>query len=92
MNDRVSITVARETLAELVGRVQYGGEHIVLERRGKAVGALVSIEALELLDRLEDAELSRMGDESYAEYLKDPTKVIGHEELFESIFADLEKE
>ena len=88
MNDRVSITVARETLAELIGRVQYGGEHIVLERRGKAVGALVSIEALELLDRLEDAELSRMGDESYAEYLKDPTKVVSAEALFAELLAD----
>jgi prevent-host-death family protein len=92
MNAKVSITQARDTLADLVGRVQYGGEHIILERRGKPVGALVSIEALELLDRLEDAELNRIGDEAHAEYLKDPTKVIGHEELWESIFADLEKE
>ena len=80
--------MARENLAELVGRVQYGGEHIILEKRGKAIGALVSIEALELLDRLEDAEWNRIGDEAYADYLKDPTKVVLAEPLFAELLAD----
>jgi len=50
----LSTTRARRELAELVNRVAYSGERIVLERRGKNVMALVSVEDLELLERIED--------------------------------------
>jgi len=44
----------RNNLADAINRVAYAGERIVLERRGKGVAALVSVEDLELLERLED--------------------------------------
>jgi antitoxin Phd len=44
----------RNNLADAINRVAYAGERIVLERRGKGVAALVSVEDLELLQRLED--------------------------------------
>lgn len=44
----------RNNLADALNRVAYGGERIVLERRGKGVAALVSMEDLALLERLED--------------------------------------
>ena len=50
----LSTTRARREFAELVNRVAYAGERIVLERRGKDVMALVSVEDLELLERIED--------------------------------------
>jgi prevent-host-death family protein len=50
----LSITRARREFAELVNRVAYSGERIVVERRGKGVMALVSVEDLELLERIED--------------------------------------
>ena len=44
----------RNNLADAINRVAYAGERIILERRGKGVAALVSVEDLELLQRLED--------------------------------------
>jgi prevent-host-death family protein len=41
-------------MADALNRVAYGGERIILERRGKGVAALVSIADLELLEELEN--------------------------------------
>ncbi|MBI3838160.1 MAG: type II toxin-antitoxin system prevent-host-death family antitoxin [Planctomycetia bacterium] len=49
-----SIVNIRSNLADTLNRVAYAGERVVLERRGKPVAALVSIEDLELLERLEN--------------------------------------
>lgn len=51
---RLSATKARREFADLVNRVAFSGERIVLERHGKGVMALVSVEDLELLERIED--------------------------------------
>jgi prevent-host-death family protein len=50
----VSISEARETFAELVNRAAYGHERIRVVRRGRPVAAIVPIEDVELLERLED--------------------------------------
>ena len=55
MVEQVAITDARDDLAEVVNRVTYRGERVVLTRRGKRVVAVVPIADLELLERLEDA-------------------------------------
>ena len=44
----------RNNLADAINRVAYAGERIILERRGKGVAALVSVEDLALLEELED--------------------------------------
>jgi prevent-host-death family protein len=44
----------RNNLADAINRVAYAGERIVLERRGKGVAALVSVEDLALLEELEE--------------------------------------
>ena len=51
----VPATELREHGSEIVNRVAYGGEELVLTRRGKPIAALVSLAALEALHRLEDA-------------------------------------
>lgn len=51
---KLPISQAREHLAELGNRVSLLGERIVVERRGKDVFALVPVEDVELLERLED--------------------------------------
>ncbi len=51
---RLAVSKVREDLSEMLNRVAYGHERIVLERRGKNVAALVSIEDFELLELLED--------------------------------------
>lgn len=45
------MTQARAELAELVSRVGYSGERIVLTRHGRALAALVPVEDLEALER-----------------------------------------
>lgn len=51
----VPLSTARDSLAEMVNRVRFGGERLTLTRRGRAVAAVVSVEDAELLERLEDA-------------------------------------
>ena len=46
---RIPTTDAREYLADLVNAVAYGGTRIILQRHGKDVAALVSIEDLRQL-------------------------------------------
>lgn len=48
------ISEAREHLADLGNRVALRGERIVIERRGRDLFALVPVDDLELLERLED--------------------------------------
>jgi prevent-host-death family protein len=50
----ISIRTARENLAEYINRVTYAHERIALERRGKKVAVLVSVEDAEFLEKLED--------------------------------------
>lgn len=42
----IGIAQAKAKLSELVNRVAFGGEYIILESRGKPKAALVSLEAL----------------------------------------------
>ncbi len=49
----VSVAEARRDLSDLLNRCAYSTERIVIERHGKAVAALVGIEDLALLERLE---------------------------------------
>jgi prevent-host-death family protein len=51
---RIPATAVREKFSDTLNRVAFRGERIVLERHGKAVAALVSVEDLELLEDLED--------------------------------------
>jgi prevent-host-death family protein len=74
----ISMVEVRDNLAEIVNRVAYGGERVVLKRRAKGVAAVVSIEDLKMLEALEDradlkaAQKARKekGGISLAEYRK----------------------
>ena len=54
MTTTISTADARKTFADIVNKVAYGIESVVLTRRGKEVAALISIEELELLQQIED--------------------------------------
>ena len=51
MPKRVSAAQAKAQLSALSSEVAYGGERIVIQRRGKPLVALVSMDDLELLDQ-----------------------------------------
>jgi prevent-host-death family protein len=50
----LDLTRARARLTESVNRVSYRGERIVIQKHGRPVAALVSIEDLALIRELED--------------------------------------
>ncbi|WP_030181745.1 type II toxin-antitoxin system Phd/YefM family antitoxin [Streptomyces violaceorubidus] len=54
----IPVTQARAELADLINRVVYGGERVVVTRHGKPLVALVSASDLE---RLEEAQESPEG-------------------------------
>ncbi len=50
----VSISEVRDNLADIINRVAYGGQRVVLRRRSKGIAAVVSIDDLKLIEALED--------------------------------------
>jgi prevent-host-death family protein len=54
MPTTISTVDARKKFADIVNKVAYGKESIILTRRGQNVAALVSMEELELLQQIED--------------------------------------
>ncbi len=50
-----TVSEARNNFPELLNRVGYGQERILIERHGKPVAALISMEDLNRLQALEDA-------------------------------------
>ncbi|EMF58476.1 MULTISPECIES: type II toxin-antitoxin system Phd/YefM family antitoxin [Streptomyces] len=50
----IPVTQARAELAELINRVVYGGERVVVTRHGKPLVALVSAADLEQLEALQE--------------------------------------
>jgi antitoxin Phd len=54
MPTTISTADARKNFADIVNKVAYGKESIVLTRRGQKIAALVSMDELELLQHIED--------------------------------------
>jgi antitoxin (DNA-binding transcriptional repressor) of toxin-antitoxin stability system len=51
---RLSTSVARQRFSEILSRAEYAGERTVLHRRQKPVAAVVPIQDLELIERIEN--------------------------------------
>ncbi len=52
--DALSMATVRKDLAELIGKVQYGKERMIITRHDKPVAALVPVDDAAFLERLED--------------------------------------
>ncbi|GAA4563098.1 type II toxin-antitoxin system Phd/YefM family antitoxin [Planotetraspora kaengkrachanensis] len=70
MEEEIPVTQARAVFAELVNRVAYGGERIVMTRHGKPIVALVPAADLERLQAQEDTgqpaeTIIRLGSATY---------------------------
>jgi len=72
---KISTADARKNFADIVNKVAYGDEPVILTRRGQSVAALVSMAEFELLQQIEDRmdiedakkALSELGDNIPAE-------------------------
>jgi prevent-host-death family protein len=81
MSNTVTTAEARKTLAEIVNKVAYGKEPVVLTRRGKAIAALISMEEFELLQLIEDI----IDIEDAKKALEEPGKNIKAEKFWKEL-------
>jgi antitoxin Phd len=54
MQKTVTTAEARKNFADIVNKVAYGKEPVILTRRGREIAALISIDELQLLQKIED--------------------------------------
>jgi prevent-host-death family protein len=66
-------TDARDNLAEVLNRVAYAKDRVRITRRGRDIAAVVPIEDLELIERLEDEIDLREANKALAEARKKGT-------------------
>ncbi|MDJ0762989.1 MAG: type II toxin-antitoxin system prevent-host-death family antitoxin [Myxococcota bacterium] len=71
---RLNASEVRQEFADVINRAAYRGERIVLHRRGRDVAAIISIEDLVLLERLEDEEDLKAAKAALKEAEKKGTK------------------
>ncbi len=81
MPETVSTADARMNFSEIINKVAYGNEPIILTRRGKSIAALVSIAELELLQRIEE----HLDIEDAKVALAEPGDNISAEEVWKSL-------
>ena len=53
-NKAISVTDARDDFAELVNRVAYGKDRVIVSRRGRKLAAIVPVSDVALLELLDD--------------------------------------
>ena len=91
MAERVSAAKAKAQLSTLMAEVAYGGKRFIIERRGKPLAALVSVEELEKLEQSQ--ELS--GQTDWTLSLVGAWSVLTDEEIdsfIEEIYSSREKD
>ena len=78
---KVTTAEARKKLAEIVNKVAYGKEPVVLTRRGEEIAALISMEELALLQLIED----HIDLEDARKALTEPGKNISAEKVWKEL-------
>jgi prevent-host-death family protein len=84
----VTVSEAREKLSDLLGKVQHGREDVTIERHGKPVAVMISVEAMAYYEALEDAELAKEVAAIYADPDYDPNDTVPAEQVFAKLLAD----
>jgi predicted nucleotidyltransferase/PHD/YefM family antitoxin component YafN of YafNO toxin-antitoxin module len=74
---KLAATVVRDTFGDTLNRVAYRGERIVLERHGKAVAALVTVDDLARLEVLEDQDEAQAARTARRERGRVPSEEVG---------------
>lgn len=83
----LSIVKFRADMADPLNRVAYAGERVILQRRGKAVAALVSMQDLARLEAMEDQLLADEALQAEAKAKAAGQKPIPFEEVEKEIDA-----
>ncbi len=59
----IGVAEARNIFSELLNRVAFGRERVVVQSRGKSKAAIIPMQDLELLESLEDTALGLLASE-----------------------------
>jgi prevent-host-death family protein len=62
LHGHATISEARQEFADIVNRVAYGGQRIRLMRHGRAIAAIVPIEDVALLERVDGLDRRTAGE------------------------------
>jgi prevent-host-death family protein len=81
-SNEVPISKARENLAEVVGKVRYGGVRYVLTRSNRRAAAIVSLEDLALLEAIDERLEDQWAAEGIERARREGGKPIPAEEVF----------
>jgi prevent-host-death family protein len=81
----VPLARARDELADLVNRASYGGERVILTRRGRTVAALIPAGDLDLLEALEDERDARLAQQSRRESAERGDKPVPFEDVMDRL-------
>ena len=68
MSKSLTMSEARDRLADVIGQVQFGGERVTISKRGKPVAVVVSVADAAFLDEMEDRALGELAMARLAEY------------------------
>ena len=85
MTKPLSVSEARDKLAEVIGQVQYGGERVTISRRGKPVAVVVSVADAAWLEAMEDQIDVKLALEAKAEMEALGGKTYSHAEVFDEL-------
>ncbi|HYN02581.1 MAG TPA: type II toxin-antitoxin system Phd/YefM family antitoxin [Vicinamibacteria bacterium] len=78
---KLAASQARDAFSDTLNRVAYGGERIVLRRRGKDLAAIVPIEDLKLIQRTEDEIDQREAKKALSDMKRRGLKPIPYEQV-----------
>jgi prevent-host-death family protein len=77
--EKINTNKARKDFADNINRVAYGHERLTVTRHGKPVAAIISVEDLEFLEKLEHALDKKAIQEAWEEQGDEPLK--SHDEV-----------
>lgn len=78
----VTVSEARERLAELLGKVEHASELVTITKHGKPIAAIVPMADLAFMESAEDAFWRRRLEEREADPDYDPNDSVSAEEVF----------
>jgi prevent-host-death family protein len=78
---KLAASKVREEFSDTLNRVAYRGERIVLRRRGKDLAAIVPIEDLALIEKIEDEIDIREARKALAEMKREGGRGIPYEKV-----------
>ncbi len=84
----VTVSEARERLADLLGQVEHGHEQVTITRHGKPVAAIVTMEDLAFMESAEDAYWRKELEAEYSRPDYDPNERYSAEEVFAGLAKD----